>query len=556
MNRRLLIGFLIISRGLLAQFYGAGTEGGVVSVSQLASQVGVDILRAGGNAVDAAIATGFALAVVHPEAGNIGGGGFMLIRFPDGRSTAIDFREKAPGRAHRDMYLDADGNPISGQSLSGPLAAGIPGSVAGYWLAWQRYGSLPWRTLVKPAARLARCGFIVDGRLNRSLASHAGLLNRFPASRSMFFPDGQIPQIGTRLQFPELAHTLDRIAVRGAQEFYYGLTAQKLVWVMQQDGGIFTAQDLADYQAVERTPLRFSYRGYELITMPPPSSGGVCIAQFLHVLAHFDFEPQDFLSARHIQLFTETARQVYANRAHYLGDPDFVTIPLAALTGDSLAAAMAGRIDLTRATPSSAVSFTPLPESEQTTHFSVIDHNHLAVAVTTTLNTGYGSAYVAAGTGILLNNEMDDFSVKPGHPNFYGLLGSEANAIQPGKRMLSSMSPTIIARHDSLMWVLGSPGGSTIITAVTQVIMNLIDFNMTLPRAVDAPRFHHQWLPDTLFYEHQTWPSELRDMLTQRGYTLLSRGNIANVNAAGIDWSRGWLMGAPDKRRNSAAVCY
>ncbi len=452
----LLFGFVVLTQ---AQTFQIGKNGVVVSASQLASQVGIQVLQAGGNAVDAAVAVGFALAVVFPEAGNIGGGGFMLIRTPAGATTMIDFREKAPLAATEQMYLDKNGEVIPQLSIRGPLSVGVPGSVSGYDLAWRKYGTFPWKKLVWPAVQIARRGFPVTYYHWAGLKSMQEMMRPYPASYNMFFPGGKVPFVGEVAKYSDLAVTLQRIAKNGAAEFYTGKTAQILVESIRAAGGIISLEDLHGYQAVEREPLRFTYRGYELITVAPPSSGGVCLAQILKIAEHFPLSDWGFHSSQMIQVLVEAERRAYANRAKYLGDPDFVVVPVADLLRPETIAAMMSDIDLSQAIPSHAITAIELFESEQTTHYAVIDKAGLAVAVTTTLNTSYGSGFVAGKTGILLNNEMDDFALKPGFANVYGLVGAKANAIAPGKRMLSSMTPTMVLRNDSLLYVLGTPGG-------------------------------------------------------------------------------------------------
>ncbi len=551
--------FLVVSSSaslLFAQSFQVGRNGAVTSASRLASEIGIQILQAGGNAVDAAVAVGFALAVVYPEAGNIGGGGFMLIRTPDGQATVIDYREKAPEAASTGMYLDEKGEVVPNLSTIGPLAAGVPGSVRGYELAWRKFGSLTWQRLVTPAAELARRGYPVTYIQSRSLEAVRPIMMRFPASQAMFFPDGKIPEVGTVVKYPDLARTLERIARHGPDEFYTGQIASLLVANIQKEGGIISLADLRNYQAVERAPLSFTYRDYTIISAPPPSSGGICLAQILKILERYPLSKYGFMSSQVIQLMVEAERRVYANRAHFLGDPDFVNVPIAALLDSTIINQMVQTIDSSRATPSNQVSHVLLSESEETTHFSVVDRNGMAVANTTTLNTSYGSCFVADKTGILLNNEMDDFAIKPGFTNVYGLIGSEANAIKPGKRMLSSMTPTIVTYHDSLRYVLGTPGGATIITTLTQLIVNLVDFRMDLMHAVAAPRFHHQWLPDELMVEHYAFPPDLQQILMARGYHIVERDAIGDVNAIAVDYRRGYYFAVPDWRRQSAAVAY
>ncbi len=553
----LLVAIIIFTNTISpAQPFEAGQNGVIVCASDIAADIGIAIMKKGGNAIDATVAVGFALAVCWPEAGNIGGGGFMLIRFPKGDTKSIDFREKAPGAAQRNMYLDEQGNPNPPLSRMGPLAAGVPGTVAGYHLIWSRYGRLSWQALLKPAIQLAHQGIPVTYHIHKGLERKRAVMQQFPSSMQMFFPAGKTPQIGDTLQFPQLAKTLTRIAEYGAVDFYQGETAAKLARCIQEAGGIISYADLMNYQALERDPVRCSYRGYDIFSMPPPSSGGICLAQILKIVENFSLCNHGFHALKTIQALVEAERQAYANRAHFLGDPDFVDIPLDYLISDSLNDRLARQIDFKKAAASVNVKHVIDPESEQTTHFSILDKNGLAVAVTTTLNGSFGGGFVAGETGVLLNNEMDDFSVKPGYPNMYGLVGAEANAIEPGKRMLSSMSPTIVCRNDSLYWLLGTPGGATIITSVAQVIINLIDFNMSLRDAITAPRFHHQWLPDIVHFEKAFLSPVLKAELENKGYTIVTRGHIGDVNAIEVNYQTHCYLGVPDWRRQSTVSAY
>ena len=489
-------------------------HGMVASVDAMATRVGVDILKQGGNAVDAAIAVGFALAVTHPQAGNLGGGGFMLLRTAAGRTTAIDFREMAPARASRDMFLDKQGNADSKLSLTSHLASGTPGTVAGFALAAQKYGTLPLSTLLAPAIKLARDGIIVNDALADDLATYGkeNLINH-DNSRAIFYKaDGQPYQKGDRLVQKNLAHSLQLIAQQGPDAFYKGKIADEIAAEMAQHGGLIGKADLAAYRAVERKPVSGSYRGYEVFSMPPPSSGGIHIVQILNILENFDLAKWGFGSADAMQDMAEAEKYAYADRSEYLGDPDFVKVPQKALTSKAYAKTLAQQIDVNKARPSADIKPGKLApyESNQTTHFSVVDKDGNAVAVTYTLNTYFGSGVVAGNSGILMNNEMDDFSAKPGTPNVYGLVGGEANAIQPAKRPLSSMSPTIVAKDGKTWLVTGSPGGSRIITTVLQMVVNSIDFGMNVAEATNAPRFHHQWLPDQLRVEKGFSPDTLR----------------------------------------------
>jgi len=554
--KRIPIVLCLIGSVLIAQSFQVGNNGVVVSASKLASDVGIEVMQNGGNAVDAAIAVGFALAVVYPPAGNIGGGGFMVVRTPDGDVTTFDFREKAPQEAHRNMYLDENSNPINDLSTEGALASGVPGSVAGYAYAHEKFGSKAWKELLEPSARLARDGFPVSYFIHSGLIYNQARMSIYESSRKMFFPDGAVPEIGEILIFTDLANMLERIAQKGWKEFYQGKTAKEIARSVQTAGGIISEWDLKHYEVSEREPVHFNYRGYDVYSMAPPSSGGICLAQILKTAENFPLSDYGFHSSTAIQIVTEAERRAYANRAHFLGDPDFYNVPVDFLISDSLTKFLAQSIDLRKATPSETVDHSPYPESEETTHFSVADNMGWAVSVTTTLNGSYGSGFVAGKTGILMNNEMDDFSIKPGFPNMFGLIGAEANSIQPQKRMLSSMTPTIVTRNDSLMWILGTPGGGTIITSVAQVLMNLIDFDMRLVQAVDVPRFHHQWLPDVISIEKYGFSPDLVKILEEKGYHFRTLSAIGDVNAIEMDWINMRFIGVPDKRWQSAASAW
>lgn len=523
----------------------------VVSREAHATDVGVDILRSGGNAVDAAVAVGFALAVTHPAAGNIGGGGFMLIRFADGRTTFVDFRERAPAAAHRNMYLGPDGNPTRG-SLEGWRAAGVPGTVAGLEYAARRWGSKPWPELLRPAIRLAREGFPVSWGLAQSLRN-SKLLARFDHSRRIFQRDGRYLEPGDLLVQPELAATLERIARYGAADFYQGETARKLAAAMREHGGLITLEDLKNYRVVERTPLRGAYRGIEILTAPPPSSGGIGLLEMLGILEGSGFEKHGAGSAAAIHWMAEAMRRYYADRSEYLGDPDFVRVPVSGLLDKRYWARLRASIHPDRATPSSSVKpGNPTAfESAETTHYSVLDAQGNAVAVTYTLNGGYGCGVTVPGLGFLLNNEMDDFAVKPGAPNYYGLVQGEANAIAPGKRPLSSMTPTILVRNHRPYLIVGSPGGPRIITTVLQVVVNLLAFGMEIQQAVDWPRFHHQWLPDKLYMEPGFSPDTLA-LLRSRGFAIETVRSMGEVAAILVESDR--LAGAADSRVEGKAA--
>lgn len=517
-----------------------------------ATDVGVAVLESGGNAVDAAIAVGFALAVTHPSAGNIGGGGFMLVRFADGRSTFLDFRERAPEKASRDMYLDASGKPTA-DSVAGYRAAGVPGTVRGFEYASKKYGHKPWADLVAPAVALAARGFPVSYGMARSLRKGAARLSPFPESKRIFLKDGKLYELGDTLVQPELARTLERIRAQGAHDFYEGETARLLAADMERHGGVITAADLRDYAVVERRPLEGSYRGYGILTAPPPSSGGVGILQMLGVLEGSGYERSGAGSAAELHLLAETMRRFFADRAEYMGDPDFVKVPVASLLDKGYLARLRQSIDPEHATPSSEVHAGTLPpaaESSQTTHYSIVDAAGNAVSVTYTLNDGYGSGVTVPGLGFLLNDEMDDFAAKPGEPNAYGLVQGERNAIQPRKRPLSSMTPTIVTREGRLDLVLGTPGGPTIMNSVLQVILNVLDFGMNMQDAVNWPRIHHQWLPDQIEMEPSFSPDTIA-LLKARGHHIKMEDEIGEV--AAIQVREGRLEGAADSRFEGSA---
>lgn len=525
------------------------TQGMVASVDAMATQVGVDILKQGGNAVDAAVAVGYALAVTHPQAGNLGGGGFMLLRTKDGATTAIDFREMAPANATRDMFLDEQGNPDSKKSLTSALASGTPGTVAGFSLALEKYGSLPLNKVVRPAIKLAQEGFIVNDALADDLKTYGSeVLPHHENSKAIFWKDGEPLKKGDKLVQQDLANSLTMIAENGPDAFYKGEIARQIAQQMQQNGGLITTDDLAAYQAVERTPVSGEYRGYQIFSMPPPSSGGVHIVQILNILENFDMKKYGFGSADAMQIMAEAEKYAYADRSEYLGDPDFVNVPWQALTSKAYAKSIAGQIDINKAKPSSEIRPGKLApyESDQTTHFSVVDKDGNAVAVTYTLNTTFGTGIVAGNTGILLNNQMDDFSAKPGVPNVYGLVGGEANAVGPKKRPLSSMSPTIVVKDGKTWLVTGSPGGSRIITTVLQMVVNTIDFGMNVAEATNAPRFHHQWLPDELRVEKGFSPDTLK-LLEQKGQKVALKEAMGSTQSIMVG-ADGELYGASDPR--------
>ncbi len=535
------------------------SRGMVVSTDELASQVGVDVLRSGGNAVDAAVAVQFALAVVNPEAGNIGGGGFMVLRTAGGESAALDYREKAPLAATRDMFLDADGN-LTDRSVVGHLAAGVPGTVAGMWAAHERYGSLPWPELIEPAVRLAE-GFEVRPRFLGSLSpTMVEALSAFPASAAQFLPrSGSPPAVGDTLRQVDLAATLRRIRDGGPDGFYRGETAELVVAEMRRGGGIITHEDLAAYEAAWRDPISFRYRGHTVISMPPSSSGGATMAEMANILERWDIGSMPWHGPRMIHLYAEAWKRAYADRNHYLADPDFVEMPLGRMTSEAYAAERAGTISTSAATPSSEVGpgmeEGPV-EGENTTHFSIVDDEGNAVSVTTTINSWYGSKVTVTGAGFVLNNEMDDFAAKPGTPNQFGLVQGENNAVAPGKRMLSAMTPSIVLGPDGgLLMVTGTPGGSTIITTVFQTISNVLDYGMNVVQAVDAPRVHHQHLPDQILYEQGGLDPATVAALEAMGHVLVERTEVSgDVQAILIEG--GTLTGWSDPRRGGRAAGY
>jgi len=525
-------------------------HGLVVAQEALASQVGLTVLQQGGNAIDAAVAVGFALAVTLPQAGNLGGGGFLLL-YDAGRkqSEALDFRETAPAAVGRDFYRNEQGEVDETRLRYSHQAAGVPGTVAGLALAHQRHGRWPWRSLIEPAIRLAEHGFPVSPELARSLQEARAQMAPWPASRKVFFKaDGAAYRPGETLVQPELAASLRLIAEQGPSAFYEGEIAQKLIADLQAHQGAITATDLKNYRAVVRTPVRGTYRGYEIVSMPPPSSGGVHLIQMLNILETWPLGELGPNSTATIHRLAETMKRAYADRSEHLGDPDFVPAPVAGLTAKAYAKALAAQIDLNRATPATDLQpgQPPRAESPQTTHYSVVDREGNAVAVTYTLNFPYGSGIVAAGTGILLNNEMDDFAVQPGVPNAYGLLGGAANAVAPGKRPLSSMAPTLLFKDGLLMLVTGSPGGSRIITTVLQLVSNVIDHRMNLAEATVAPRVHHQWLPDELRVEAGLSPDTMR-LLEGLGHQVVVREAMGDAQSL-LRAPEGWY-GFSDARQ-------
>ena len=536
-----------------------GTRGMVVTTDELASRVGVEVLSAGGNAVDAAVAVQFALAVVNPEAGNIGGGGFMVLRTGAGATAALDFREKAPLAATRDMYLDEQGN-LTSESVVGHLASGVPGSVAGMWAAHERYGVRDWAALVEPAIRLAE-GFEVRERFLGSLGTDMiESLAAFPASAAQFLPrDGRPPAVGDTLRQPDLAETLRRIRDHGPDGFYRGRTADLIVAEMERGGGIISHEDLESYEAAWRDPITFTYRDHTIVSMPPSSSGGATMAEMANILMRYDLASLPWHGSDMVHLYAEAWKRAYADRNHYLADPDFVEMPLERMTSPEYGAERAETISLESATPSMEIGpgLAGSAEGENTTHFSIVDGEGTAVAVTTTINSWYGSKVTVTGAGFVLNNEMDDFAAKPGTPNQFGLVQGENNAVGPGKRMLSAMTPTIVLDPSgSLRMITGTPGGSTIITTVFQTISNVLDYGMNAVEAVNAPRVHHQHLPDQIYYEEGGLDAETVAALEELGHTLIERSDVSGDVQMILVGADGVLSGWSDPRRGGVAIAY
>lgn len=530
------------------------TNGMVASEHHLASQIGLDILRKGGNAVDAAVAMGFALAVVLPNAGNLGGGGFMLLHDSEAQATrALDFREVAPDRAHRDLYLDEQGNLIDGKSIYSHSAVGVPGTVAGLEHALQNWGSLSLKEVIKPAIKLAKQGFEVSTTLADMLEVQKEQLGQWPATRAIFFKNGHPLRAGDQLVQKDLAKSLQLIAKQGSKAFYNGKIAERIVQEMQQHGGLISMQDLANYRVVEREPVRGNYRGYEVVSMPPPSSGGIHLLQMLNILEHFPLSTYGATSAETMRLLAESAKLAYADRSEFLGDPDFVQVPQQGLVSKSYGRELAAGIhpgavrDAATIKPGNPGDH----ESDQTTHYSVIDKDGSMVGVTYTLNLNFGSGIVAAGTGILLNNEMDDFSAKPGVANAYGLIGGDANAIEAGKRPLSSMMPTLVLKDNKPWMVTGTPGGARIITTVLQTVVNAIDFGMNPAENAVTPRMHHQWQPDVLRIEKGFSPDTLK-LLEKNGYEIELKASMGRTQT--IQLNESGISGYSDPRNPDGAT--
>jgi len=536
-------------------------HGMVASTSEIASRIGTDIMKKGGNAMDAAVAVAFALAVTWPAAGNLGGGGFMLIRSADGMTDAIDYRERAPLAATRDMYLDANGNVIKGMSIDGYKAIGVPGTVAGLALAHKRHGKLPWRELVEPARKLAADGFVVSDFLARVFREEDTLkkLNPWAESRRIFLRDGKPYDMGERFVQPELAATLVRIR-DNPRDFYDGVTAKRIVADVRAHGGLITEKDLATYEATIRTPLRGSYRGYEMILMPPPSSGGIALVEMMQMLEPYDVGSLGWQSARHLHLLVEVMRRAFADRAKFAADADFAMVPVAGLMSRAYADERRKSIDLEHASSSREIGAgNPAGvEPSHTTHFAIVDADGAMVSNTYTLNDWFGAGVTAKGTGVVLNNEMEDFTSRRGWPSGYGLLQSEANAIQPNKRPVSSMSPLIMLDHGKPWLAVGAAGGPRIITTVLEIVSNLIDFKTNLQEAIDGPRIHHQWMPDEIYWEPLGVNQDSRSMLERMGHVFRDKPmlHISDANAVMIEPGTGLRAGASDPRRGSEAVGY
>lgn len=538
-------------------------HGIVASQHEIASKIGVEVMKKGGNAVDAAVATALALAVVYPEAGNLGGGGFMMIRFKDGRTAAIDYREMAPKAATRNIYINENGELIRGEGSStiGYRAAGIPGTPAGLEMAFKKYGSgkIKWSEVVEPARKVAEKGFVLSYRLANLFKAFEKNLGKYEDSKRIFLNGGKLYNEGDLFRQPDLAQTLARIQKNGASGFYTGKTAELIAADMKANNGLITLEDLKNYQAKERVPLRGSYRGYEIISMPPPSSGGIVLLEVLNILEKYDVKAMGYNSAQKYHVLTEALRRAFADRAEFMGDPDFATVPTASLISKSYAEKLRETINLQKASKSSEIGHgEPMgKESMDTTHFTVADADGNVVSNTYTINDLYGSAVTAKGTGVLLNDEMDDFAAQPGKPNMFGLIQGENNAVAPAKRPLSSMTPTIVLRKDGSLWfALGARGGPRIITAVLQSVINMIDHDMNIQQAIDAPRIHHQWFPDEIMYEPFGLSPDTRSVLEKLGHKFVGTpGNIASATGVAVDES-GVRLGAVDSRSDGEAIGY
>jgi gamma-glutamyltranspeptidase/glutathione hydrolase len=541
-----------------------GQHGMVASQHEIASRIGIEIMKKGGNAVDAAIAVGLALAVVYPEAGNIGGGGFMLIRKSNGEAHAIDYREMAPKAATRNVFLDQKGELIKGEGSStiGYRASGVPGTVAGFDMAFKKYGSgkVTWRDVVEPARLLAQNGYALSYRLANLFRGYRDNLSKYPESNRVFLRSGKFYNEGDLFIQPDLAQTLGRIERLGAQEFYTGKTARLIADDMKANGGLITLDDLKNYQAKERTPLTGTYRGYQIVTMPPPSSGGIVMLQVLNMLEGYDVRAMQYNSAAKYHVLAESMQRAFADRAEFMGDPDFADVPLAKLVDKKYAEERRSSIQSNKASSSAEVGHGNIvagKEHTETTHFTVVDKDGTVVTNTYTLNDLYGSAVTVKGAGFLLNDEMDDFAAQPGKANMFGLIQGEKNSVQPGKRPLSSMTPTIVLKKDGTPWfALGARGGPRIISAVIQTVINVIDHDMDIQQAIDAPRIHHQWFPDEILFEPYGMSPDTQNILTGYGHKFASRpGYVAQATGIMID-NKGTRLGAVDSRGDGEAVGY
>jgi gamma-glutamyltranspeptidase/glutathione hydrolase len=540
-------------------------NGMVVSASSYASKVGVEILKKGGNAIDAAVAVGFALAVTYPYAGNIGGGGFMVIHLADGKNTTIDFREKAPLSAHKNMYLNEAGDFVPELSQTGTTSAGVPGSVAGLIYALEKYGTLPLAEVIQPAIDLAKNGWKLEERDARIFNNSLPLFEKYPSSLKVFTKNGEPHKTGDLFIQSDLAWTLGQIKEYGKDGFYKGKVAELLVRQVRSLGGYITTEDLEKYRPLERYPIIGNYRGFQVVSMPPPSSGGIALVELLNILENYNLANDGWGSSHYFHHLVEAMKYVYADRTYHLGDADFCPVPKEQLISKDYAKTIFDRIERAKnkAVPSSeikALDVSSIHESTETTHYSVYDSFGNAVSTTTTINSAFGSGIVVEGAGFLLNNEMDDFSGKPGVQNQFGLLGTEANSIQPEKRMLSSMTPTIILKDNKPFIIIGSPGGSTIITVVLQVILNCIDFNMNIREAIEKPRIHHQWMPDSLYYEQKALTEDIKKELTAMGYALVNKDVelriIGIAEGIIIDNRDKIIYGASDPRGGGLAFGY
>ena len=541
-----------------------GENGMVVSTSRHASKVGIDIMKMGGNAVDAAAAVGFALAVTSSSNGNIGGGGFMVAHLNNGNAFTLDYREMAPSKAHRDFYLDENKDVIENKSLFGHFASGVPGSVDGLLMAWEDHGSgmISRKQLLAPAIKLAQDGFDLSEHEAKRFNYNKKFFSKHPETKRIFTRDDQEWTKGDIFYQKDLAETLKRIAKDGRDGFYKGKTAELIVDEMKKVGGWISLNDLENYKAKYRQPVKGKFSDYDIISMGPPSSGGLLLVHMLNMLSEVMDKSKSrsidlsYNSSDYIHVLTEIERRAYADRSEYLGDSDYWDVPRKMFLSKSYAKTRADGIDFNQATASNEIKYgnNEFTESEETTHYSVVDKNGNAVSVTTTINSGYGSGVTITGAGFLMNNEMDDFSIKPGVPNLFGLLGNEANAIKPGKRPLSSMTPTIVLKQDKPYLILGTPGGATIITTVFQNIINVIEHDMNILEAITSPRFHSQWFPDVIYYEKNSLSSSIIENLTSRGHQMEIRGDIGEANGILIDEKGYW--GAPDPRGETSAICY